>query len=132
MAVRGLGCPVRFTLTAGQKGDAPQAAALIEGYLPRLSWPIQPMTPITGLLPSPAFGPKIEAVVQVAITTRKVNWILDADVQNFFGSVSQDWLVQFLEHRIGDKRIIRLILAPGHLRQGGTRRHPQQPLTCAQ
>lgn len=31
MAVRGLGCPVRFTLTAGQRGDAPQAAALIEG-----------------------------------------------------------------------------------------------------
>jgi transposase len=32
MAVRGLGCPVRFTLMAGQKGDAPQAAALIEGF----------------------------------------------------------------------------------------------------
>src|ERR1700750_719992 len=47
--------------------------------------------------------------LSMAITTRKVNWILDADVQNFFGSVSQDWLVQFLEHRIGDKRIIRLI-----------------------
>jgi transposase len=31
MAVRGLGCPVRFTLTAGQKGDAPHAAALLEG-----------------------------------------------------------------------------------------------------
>jgi hypothetical protein len=31
MAVHGLGCPVRFTLTGGQKGDAPQAAALIEG-----------------------------------------------------------------------------------------------------
>ena len=31
MAVRGLGCPVRFTLTAGQKGDAPQAANLIDG-----------------------------------------------------------------------------------------------------
>ena len=31
MAVRGLGCPVRFTLTAGQKGDAPEAPALIEG-----------------------------------------------------------------------------------------------------
>ncbi|WP_247336239.1 hypothetical protein [Bradyrhizobium sp. CW4] len=45
----------------------------------------------------------------VAITTRKVNWIADADVQNFFGSVSQDWLIQFLEHRIGDKRIILLI-----------------------
>ena len=31
MAVRGLGCPVRFVLTAGQKGDSPQASALIEG-----------------------------------------------------------------------------------------------------
>ncbi|MBA1142499.1 group II intron reverse transcriptase/maturase [Mesorhizobium neociceri] len=45
----------------------------------------------------------------VAIDKRKVNWILDADIQNFFGSVSQNWLVRFLEHRIGDKRIIRLI-----------------------
>ena len=40
---------------------------------------------------------------------RKVNWILDADIQNFFGAVSQNWLVRFLEHRIGDKRIIRMI-----------------------
>ncbi|MER8779060.1 group II intron reverse transcriptase/maturase [Mesorhizobium sp. M0923] len=45
----------------------------------------------------------------VAINTRRVNWIVDADIQNFFGSVSQDWLVRFVEHRIGDKRIIRLI-----------------------
>ncbi|MCF3948968.1 group II intron reverse transcriptase/maturase [Acidiphilium iwatense] len=47
--------------------------------------------------------------LSTAITKRKVNWILDADIQNFFGSVSQEWLVCFLEHRIGDKRIIRLI-----------------------
>jgi group II intron reverse transcriptase/maturase len=47
--------------------------------------------------------------LSAAIDTRKVNWILDADIQNFFGSVSQDWLVRFLEHRIGDKRILRLI-----------------------
>jgi RNA-directed DNA polymerase len=45
----------------------------------------------------------------VGITSRKVNWILDADIQNCFGSVSQEWLIRFLEHRIGDKRIIRLI-----------------------
>ncbi|ESW66527.1 maturase [Mesorhizobium sp. LSJC280B00] len=38
-----------------------------------------------------------------------MNWIVDADIQNFFGAVSQEWLVRFLEHRIGDKRIIRLI-----------------------
>jgi len=44
-----------------------------------------------------------------AIGKRKVNWIIDADIQNFFGAVSQSWLVRFLEHRIGDKRITRLI-----------------------
>ncbi|MGH8256392.1 MAG: group II intron reverse transcriptase/maturase, partial [Steroidobacteraceae bacterium] len=45
----------------------------------------------------------------VGITSRRVGWIVDADIQNCFGSVSQEWLVRFLEHRIGDKRIIRLI-----------------------
>jgi group II intron reverse transcriptase/maturase len=45
----------------------------------------------------------------VAIDKRKVNYILDADVENFFGSVSQSWLARFLEHRVGDKRITRLI-----------------------
>src|SRR6202040_2490116 len=44
----------------------------------------------------------------VAITSRKVNYILDADVRDFFGSVSQEWLVRFLEHRVGDQRIVRL------------------------
>jgi RNA-directed DNA polymerase len=38
-----------------------------------------------------------------------VNHILDADIRDFFGSVNHDWLIRFLEHRIGDKRIIRLI-----------------------
>src|SRR6516225_8051456 len=45
----------------------------------------------------------------VAITSRKVNHILDADIRDFFGSVNHDWLIRFLAHRIGDKRIIRLI-----------------------
>jgi retron-type reverse transcriptase len=44
-----------------------------------------------------------------AIDKRQVNWIIDANIQNFFGAVSQQWLVRFLEHRIGDKRIIRLV-----------------------
>ena len=43
------------------------------------------------------------------ITTKRVNFIFDADVRSFFDSVSQDWLIKFLEHRIGDPRIIRLI-----------------------
>jgi RNA-directed DNA polymerase len=45
----------------------------------------------------------------VGLETRKVNYILDADIHSFFGEVSQDWLIRFVEHRIGDKRIIRLI-----------------------
>ncbi len=45
----------------------------------------------------------------MAINSRKVNYILDADVENFFGAVDRTWMVRFLEHRIGDRRIIRLI-----------------------
>jgi RNA-directed DNA polymerase len=50
----------------------------------------------------------LDALV-VGITSRRVNFILDADVASFFDSVSKDWLVRFVEHRIGDLRIIRLI-----------------------
>jgi RNA-directed DNA polymerase len=45
----------------------------------------------------------------VGITTKKVNFILDADIQSFFDEVSQQWLVRFVEHRVGDPRIIRLV-----------------------
>ena len=43
------------------------------------------------------------------IGRRQINWVLDCDVQSFFDRVSQDWLIRFVEHRIGDRRIIRLI-----------------------
>jgi RNA-directed DNA polymerase len=45
----------------------------------------------------------------VGIDSRKVSWILDADVRSFFDEISQEWLVRFLAHRVGDRRIIRLI-----------------------
>ena len=45
----------------------------------------------------------------VGIHSRKVSWILDADIRSFFDTVSQEWLIRFVEHRIGDRRIIRLI-----------------------
>jgi len=45
----------------------------------------------------------------VGISSRKVNFILDADIRSFFTEVSQEWVVRFLEHRIGDKRILRLV-----------------------
>ena len=45
----------------------------------------------------------------VGITDKKVNFILDADVRSFFDEVSQPWLIRFVEHRVGDPRLIRLI-----------------------
>jgi RNA-directed DNA polymerase len=45
----------------------------------------------------------------VGIHSKKVSYILDADIRSFFDEISQEWLIRFLEHRIGDRRIIRLI-----------------------
>lgn len=47
--------------------------------------------------------------LSVAISNTPVNWVLDVDIRGFFDSVSQEWLVRFLKHRIGDERIIRLV-----------------------
>jgi group II intron reverse transcriptase/maturase len=47
--------------------------------------------------------------LSVAITSKKVNWILDADIEGFFDAIDHEWLIKFLEHRIGDPRILRLI-----------------------
>ncbi|WP_437572798.1 group II intron reverse transcriptase/maturase [Sorangium sp. So ce542] len=56
-----------------------------------------------------------------AIAQRKVNWVLDADIRGFFDAIDHGWMVKFLEHRIGDPRIVRLIqkwLAAGVLQDG--------------
>ena len=45
----------------------------------------------------------------VGISSKKVNFILDADIRSFFTEVSQSWVIRFLEHRIGDTRILRLV-----------------------
>jgi RNA-directed DNA polymerase len=52
---------------------------------------------------------------------RKVNWVLDADIRGFFDTIDHGWLVKFVGHRIGDKRLLRLIqkwLAAGVLEDG--------------
>jgi len=43
------------------------------------------------------------------LLTRKVNWVLDADIRGFFDAIDHEWLVKFLEHRIADQRVVRLI-----------------------
>lgn len=42
------------------------------------------------------------------LLTTKVNWVLDADIRGFFDSIDHGWLVKFIEHRIADKRVVRL------------------------
>src|SRR5207302_9771375 len=58
----------------------------------------------------PRRGPHdaLDALV-VGISSKQVNYVLDADIRSFFDSVSQEWLVRFLEHRVSDPRVIRLI-----------------------
>ena len=45
----------------------------------------------------------------VGISTKKVNWVLDADIRSFFDTLEHGWLVKFVEHRIADRRVVRLI-----------------------
>lgn len=47
--------------------------------------------------------------LNVGVTGKKVNWILDADIEGFFDAIDHKWLIKFLEHRIGDPRVLRLI-----------------------
>ena len=43
------------------------------------------------------------------LLTKKVNWVLDADIRGFFDAIDHGWLVKFVEHRIADRRVVRLI-----------------------
>ena len=57
----------------------------------------------------------------VGIVRKKVNWILDLDIRSFFDKLQHDWLIEFVEHRIGDQRMVRLIrkwLKAGVMEQG--------------
>jgi group II intron reverse transcriptase/maturase len=47
--------------------------------------------------------------VTVGIETKNVNWVLDADIRGFFDTISHECLIRFVEHRIGDKRVVRHI-----------------------
>lgn len=60
-----------------------------------------------------------------AIAGGLTGWVLEADLKNFFGSLSHDWMIQFVEHRVGDPRLINLIrrwLKAGVLEDGAI--HP--------
>jgi RNA-directed DNA polymerase len=70
----------------------------------------------------PGRGPHqaLDALV-AGIMNRRVNWVLDADIRDFFGQLDRDWLEKFLRHRIADERVLRLIgkwLAAGVIEDG--------------
>jgi group II intron reverse transcriptase/maturase len=57
----------------------------------------------------------------VGIETRRVNWVLDADLRAFFDTLNHEWLIRFVEHRVADRRVVRLIqkwLSAGVLEDG--------------
>jgi group II intron reverse transcriptase/maturase len=47
--------------------------------------------------------------LSTGLLTKKVNWVLDADIRSFFDTLEHGWLVKFLEHRVADRRVVRLI-----------------------
>ena len=61
-----------------------------------------------GFRPKRSQHDALDALI-VGISSKKVNYILDADIRSFFTEVSQEWVVRFLDHRIGDTRILRLV-----------------------
>ena len=83
--------------------------------------------------------------VTVGIEKRNINWVLDADIRGFYDAIDHEWLVKFVEHRLGDQRIVRHIhkwlkagvLEDGHWRQqaegtpqGGSATLPTKLQTC--
>ena len=61
-----------------------------------------------GFRPAKSAHNALDAVT-VGVGAKKVNWILDADIAKFFDTIEHDWLVKFIEHRVADRRIRRLI-----------------------
>src|SRR5438093_825015 len=45
----------------------------------------------------------------VGLMGRRINWVLDCDIRGFFDAIDHEWLIKFIEHRVGDRRVLRLI-----------------------
>ncbi len=62
-----------------------------------------------------------DALDALYVGIKRVNWVLDADIRGYFDAISHEWLVKFVEHRIADRRVARLIqkwLTAGVLEDG--------------
>ena len=61
-----------------------------------------------GFRPAKSAHDALDAVV-MGVEVKRVNWILDADIAKFFDTIEHDWLIKFVEHRVADARVVRLI-----------------------
>jgi RNA-directed DNA polymerase len=61
-----------------------------------------------GFRPAKSAHDALDAVV-MGVEVKRVNWILDADISKFFDTIEHDWLIKFVEHRVADARVVRLI-----------------------
>lgn len=61
-----------------------------------------------GFRPGKSAHDALDAVV-MGVEVRRVNWILDADIAKFFDTIDRTWLIKFVEHRVADARVVRLI-----------------------
>jgi RNA-directed DNA polymerase len=94
-----------------QRATAEVLSSLYEQDFVRFSYGFRP-----GRSPHEALD-----ALSVGIMQRKVNWVLDADIRGFFDTLDHEWLVKFVEHRVADRRIVRLIqkwLKAGVLEEG--------------
>jgi RNA-directed DNA polymerase len=77
-----------------------------------------------GFRPAKSAHDALDAVV-MGVEVKRVNWILDADIAKFFDTIEHDWVMKFVEHRVADARVLRLIrrwLQAGVLEDGQVRR----------
>jgi RNA-directed DNA polymerase len=101
------------------KGDGqvrPIGVTAIEGKIVQQAvvWLLEPIYEEDFLGFSYGFRPqrnqhKALEAVYMAVTRKKVSWILDADLKGFFDTIDHQWMMRFLAHRIADKRLLRLV-----------------------
>ncbi len=80
-----------------------------------------------GFRPGSSQHDALDALI-VGISRRKIGWVLDADIKGFFDSINHDWLIRFVEYRVGDPGVLRLIrkwLTAGVL-EDGLITHPEE------
>lgn len=106
----------RIWLDKPDGSQRPIGVATIEDKIVQQSlvWVIQSVYEVDFLGFSYGFRPKRNPhmaldALYVALTRKRVNWVIDADIQGFFDHIDHDWMMRFLEHRISDKRILNLI-----------------------